>query len=147
MNQAMNHMEEKVQLSPLERDGDKLLETINGGSMAAVLSGAEIMYIMKTGRGYECFIHPIGDEDGRHKTISADEPGRAIIKNLANLGDQLFKIEYKPNMHYMGVMVAAENGILAYLNMMHEMPGEDVDFMDWQGEGRESEGAGTESAD
>jgi hypothetical protein len=31
--------------------------------------------------------------------------------------------------------------------MMHEMPGEDVDFMDWQGEGRESEGAGTESAD
>jgi hypothetical protein len=34
----------------------------------------------------------------------------------------------------MGVMVAAENGILSYLNMTGQMPGEDVDFMDWHGE-------------
>ena len=32
----------------------------------------------------------------------------------------------------MGVMVAAERGIISYLDMTGQLPAEDVDFMQWK---------------
>lgn len=119
----------KVRLSPLSKDGEKLLTALDKGNMAAILSGMEIMYVFIDKRGFECFIHPIGSEEGRHKSIPNDEPGRAVIKNLASLADQLFEVSMDEGMHYMGIMVAAEQGIVDFLDMTGNLPAEDFDFM------------------
>jgi hypothetical protein len=55
-----------------------------------------------------------------------------MIKNLTAVADQLFEITPKPDMHPMGVMVAAEKGIIAYLDVTGQLPAEDYDFMEWQ---------------
>ena len=78
---------------------------------------------------YRCFIHPLGAEEGRQKAFPMDEEHRAVIKNLANLADQLFEIQFGPDMHPMGVMVAAEQGIIEFLDLIGQLPAEDHDFM------------------
>ena len=41
----------------------------------------------------------------------------------------------------LGVMVAAERGIISYLDMTGQLPAEDMDFMSWQdGEPPERQG-------
>lgn len=120
--------EEKVELGLLPKDPDRLMEVLEQGGMAAVLSGSEVMYVFDDGH-YQCFIHPLDADEGRRKTFEKDEPGRAVIRNLANLCDQLFQITYDKSMHYMGVMVAAERGIINYLDVTGQLPADDVDFM------------------
>ena len=39
-----NHAND-IQLSPMEKDGEKFLEILNKGEMGAVVSGMEIMYV------------------------------------------------------------------------------------------------------
>ena len=39
-------------------------------------------------------------------------------------------------------MVAAEKGIIAYLDATGQLPAEDVDFMDWQGDAQTDENKG-----
>ena len=55
-----------------------------------------------------------------------------MFKNLTSVADQLFEIVPKPEMHPMGVMVAAERGIISYLDATGQLPAEDQDFMSWQ---------------
>ncbi|MBR6654615.1 MAG: hypothetical protein IKL27_07795 [Oscillospiraceae bacterium] len=43
--------------------------------------------------------------------------------------DQLFEIEFGPEMDFMGVMVAAEQGIINFLDSIGQLPIEDHDFM------------------
>jgi hypothetical protein len=134
MGDRVRSNDDKVRLEPLKKDADSLIDAVEGGDMVAILSKAEIMYTYFKYGQYFCYIHPIGEDEGRCKAFPKSDETKAIIKNLAHLSDQLFRIVYKKNMDPMGVMVAAENGILSYLNMTGQMPGEDVDFMDWHGE-------------
>ena len=123
-----------VRIGPLEKNGDKLLRALEAGSMVAVLSKNEVMYTYLD-QGYQCWIHPLDAPEGRRKTLPRDEKHRAVIKNLAELSDQLFEIEFAPGMHPMGVMVAAERGIIRFLDMIGRLPAEDHDFMAPGGEG------------
>ena len=122
--------EEKVEIGPLGKDGEKMMKSIEAGNMIAVLSGTEIMYTFIFRNQYQCFIHPIGAEEGRHKAWETNERNRAMLKNLDSAADQLFEIEFAPDMDFMGVMVAAEKGIYNFLCTIGETPGEDVDFME-----------------
>ena len=110
-----NH-DNDVELRPLEKDGGKLLEALEGGKIVAVQSGMEIM----------------DAEDGRQKAFPVNERNRAMFKNLASLADGLFEITPKDHMNPMGAMVAAERGIIAYLDATGQLPAEDQDFMNWQ---------------
>ncbi len=121
-----------VQLKPLEMDGEKLLETLRAGKMVGVLSKMEMMYVFLYHGGYHCFIHPLDGEEGRRKSFPENERNTAMFKNLTAAADQLFAITPKEGMDPMGVMVAAERGIIAYLDMTGQLPAEDVDFMSWQ---------------
>ena len=42
------------------------------------------------------------------------------------------EITHKDHMNPMGAMVAAERGIIAYLDATGQLPAEDQDFMNWQ---------------
>ncbi len=126
-----------VRLSPLEKDGEKLIETLEKGHMVAILSQMEIMYVLLQG-DYRCYIHPIGAEEGRAKRLPRTDERRAVIKNLANLADLLFEVEFQQGMDVMGVMQAAENGIVAFLDVTGQLPAEDFDFMQWKETPKES---------
>ena len=121
--------EDRVSLAPLAKDGEKLMACLEAGHMAGILSKSEVLYAFIHQGMYRCFIHPLGAEEGRQKAFPMDEAHRAVIKNLADLADQLFEIRYGPDMHPMGVMVAAEQGIIEFLDMIGQLPVEDHDFM------------------
>lgn len=120
--------ENDVMIGPLAKDGDKLLDSLKKGNMVAILSQAEIMYTLFD-RDYLCYIHPIGAEEGRAKRLPDNAQCRAVVKNLANLADQLFEVQFDRSMDIMGVMQAAENGIVAFLDSIGRLPADDVDFM------------------
>lgn len=126
-----NHAND-VGLRPLAKDGDKLMTALNSAKMVGVLSKHEIMYVFIFRGEYQCFIHALDAEEGRHKAWKIDERNTAMLKNLPAMADELFEITPKSDMDPMGVMVAAEKGIIAYLDATGRLPAEDVDFMDWQ---------------
>ena len=128
-----------VELAPMKKDGDKLMEALESGKMVAVLSGLEIMYVFILRSQYQCFIHKMDAEEGRRKAWVMSERNTAMLKNLAPVCDALFEIGMKPDMNLMGVMVAAEKGIIAYLDMTGQLPAEDMDFMSWQEQMEQSE--------
>lgn len=129
--QRENH-DNDVRLRLMEKDGERLLRALANGKMVGVLSGMEIMYIFVFRDAYQCFIHKMDAEEGRRRSFPMDERNTAMVKNLAAAADQMFEITPKPDMHPMGVMVAAEKGIISYLDHTGQLPAEDVDFMDWQ---------------
>ncbi|MCD8144488.1 MAG: hypothetical protein LUD79_03980 [Oscillospiraceae bacterium] len=121
-----------IRLRLLKKDKDKLMLALNSAKMVGILSKMEIMYVFLFRDQYQCFIHPLDAEEGRHKAWPVNEATTAMIKNLTELADQLFEITPKANMDPMGVMVAAERGIIAYLDTTGQLPAEDMDFMSWQ---------------
>ena len=122
--------EEKIEIGPLGKDGEKMMKSVEAGNMVAVLSGTEIMYCFEYRGKYQCFIHPIGEEEGRYRSWDVNAKNRAMLKNLDSTADQLFEIKYDKKLNYMGVMVTAERGIYNFLCTIGQKPGEDVDFMD-----------------
>ncbi len=135
-----NHAND-VRLRLMDMDGDRLIRALSNAKMVAILSGSEIMYVFVFRDEYQCFIHKLDAEEGRRKGFPLNERNTAMIRNLTSTADRVFEITPKPNMHYMGVMEAAERGIIAYLDMTGQLPADDVDFMDWQGAGEHSEEA------
>jgi hypothetical protein len=126
-----NHAQD-VGLRPLAKDGDKLMTALNSAKMVAVLSKLEIMYVFIFRNEYQCFIHKMDAEEGRHKSWKIDERNTAMLKNLPSVADAIFEITPKSDMDPMGVMVAAEKGIISYLDATGQLPAEDFDFMEWQ---------------
>lgn len=136
-----NH-DQDIRLRLMDKDGDKILLALNCDKMVGVLSEMEIMYMFIARNAYQCFIHPLDAEEGRYKAWPIEEKTTAMLKNLALQADQLFEITPKKNMDPMGVMVAAERGIIAYLDATGQLPAEDTDFMSWKDAPKESESEG-----
>lgn len=124
--------EKKIQLSFFNKKDDKITEVLEKGKMVAVLSGMEIMYVIIFRNEYRCFIHKFDAEEGRQKAFSRNSRNTAMLNNLDSAADQLFVVEYEEGMDIMGVMVAAEKGIISYLDHTGQLPAEDMDFMSWQ---------------
>jgi hypothetical protein len=129
--QRQNH-DQDVRLRLMAKDGDKIMLALNCNKMVGVLSEHEVMYMFIARDAYRCFIHPLDAEEGRYKAWPVNEKNTAMLKNLAKEADQLFEITPKQNMDPMGVMVAAEKGIIAYLDATGQLPAEDTDFMSWK---------------
>ncbi len=123
--------ENDVMIGALEKDGEKMMKVIEGGGMVAVVSGMEVMYTFVYQNQYQCFIHKFDAPDGRRKGWEMNERNRAMLKNLDSAADQLFEITFQPGMNLMGVMVAAERGIINFMDYLGILPAEDMDFMEW----------------
>ncbi|MGM9614872.1 MAG: hypothetical protein ACI3W7_05025 [Oscillospiraceae bacterium] len=126
-----NHAND-VRLRLMDMDGDKLMTALRNAKMVGVLSGSEVMYVFVFRNQYMCFIHKLDAEEGRYKAWPVNERNTAMMKNLTSAADRLFEITPKPDMDPMGVMVAAERGIISYLDATGQLPADDVDFMGWQ---------------
>ena len=124
--------DDKIELGFLDKEKTKIMDSVDDGKMVAVLSGMEIMYIFLYYGEYQCFIHKFDAEDGRRKSFKMTEKNRAVLNNLDSAADGLFEIGFKKGMDLMGVMVAAERGIISYLDMTGQLPAEDADFMQWK---------------
>ena len=133
-----NDHKNDVRLRLMEKDGDKLIRALGNAKMVAVLSGMEILYVFVFRDQYQCFIHKMDAEEGRRRAFPLDERHTAMLKNLTAAADQLFEITPKSDMDPLGVMVAAEKGIISYLDMTGQLPAEDMDFMDWTSPGSET---------
>ncbi len=121
--------EDRVEIGPLEKNGDKIIASIEGGNMIAILSGSEVMYVFIYRDEYQCFIHPLDAQEGRHRSFKRDDRNRAMLKNLDSTANQIFEIKFGPRMDFMGVMVAAERGIINFLDSIGQLPVDDFDFM------------------
>lgn len=121
-----------VRLRLMDMDGDRLLRALDNAKMVGILSGHEVMYVFVFRGQYQCFIHPLDAEEGRHKAFPVDERNTAMMKNLTSAADMLFEITPRADMDPVGVMVAAERGIISYLDATGQLPAEDVDFMQWR---------------
>lgn len=137
--QERRKREQKIQLSPLKKEEAKITKSVKEGDMVAVLSGMEMMYIFYYMGSYHCFIHPFDSEEGRRKAWEDNERNTAMLDNLSAAADQLFLVKFDPTMNLMGVMVAAEKGIISFLDMTGQLPAEDMDFMSWQNPSGDSE--------
>jgi len=115
-----------------------MMQSVEAGNMAAILSGNEVMYTFIYRNQFQCFIHPFDSEDGRRKSWDINARNRAMLKNLDSTADQIFEIKFKKNMDIMGVMVAAEKAIIRFLDVTGQLPAEDTDFMSWQGTGEQN---------
>ena len=124
--------EDKIELSFLDKEKDKITVSLREGNMVAVLSGMEIMYVVQLRNMYRCIIHKFDAEEGRHKSFEINARNTAMLNNLNSAADQVFQIRFNKDMDLMGVMVTAERGIISYLDMTGQLPAEDVDFMGWQ---------------
>ena len=98
----------------------------------AIMSVPMLLYVFLFNNAYQCFIHKMDAEEGRRKSWPINERNTAMMKNLPAAADHMFEIVPKPEMHPMGVMVAAEKGIISYLDITGQLPAEDMDFMSWQ---------------
>ena len=132
-----NNHQNDVRLRLMDMDGDRLIRALNNAKMVGVLSGNEVMYVFVFRNQYLCFIHKLDAAEGRHKAFPVDERNTAMMKNLTSAADKLFEITPKPDMDPMGVMVAAERGIISYLDATGQLPADDVDFMEWTEEPKE----------
>ena len=63
---------DRVELAPLEKDGAKLLECVDGGGMGAMLSGDELMYVFLYRGQYQCFIHKLDAPSGTAITLAEE---------------------------------------------------------------------------
>ena len=124
--------ENEVMIGALEKDGEGMMKMIEEGGMAAIVSGLEVMYVFIARGQYQCFIHKFDAPDGRFKGWDMNERNRAMLKNLDSAADQILEVKFKPGMDYVGVMMAAERGIINFLDFIGALPAEDQDFMGWQ---------------
>ena len=125
--------QEKIEIAPMtEKDGEKMMKSVEAGNMAAIVSGMEVMYTFIYRRQFQCFIHPFDSEEGRRKSFDVNSRNRAMLKNLDSAADHIFEIKFKKDMDLMGVMVAAEKAIISFLDVTGQLPAEDSDFMSWQ---------------
>ena len=140
-DQSPDHKND-VMIGALEKDGEKMMQVIENGGMVAIVSGMEIMYTFVYNNQYQCFIHKFDAPDGRRKGWEINERNRAMLKNLDSAADQLFEITFQPDMNLMGVMVAAERGIINFMDYLGILPAEDMDFMEWMNPAEADENEG-----
>ena len=131
MAQRTRTNDDKIQLSFLDTKKTKIIESVDDGNMVCVMSGLEVMYVFLYYGEYHCFIHKFDDEEGRHKSFKITAKNRAMLNNLDSAADHIFEVKFKKGMDHMGIMVAAEKGIISYLDMTGKLPAEDVDFMEY----------------
>ena len=122
-------MEDGIGLEILQKDGDKLVEALKLGRMAAARSGNDFLYITDSDGKYRLYIHTPGAPGGGRREFPKDEKHTAIIRNIAQVSDSLFSVEYNKEFDVRGVMASAEEGILSMFPGNCRDADEDIEFI------------------
>lgn len=112
---------QNVNLSPLPKDGERVLQELSSGHMVVARSGNDFIYIVDDSCEFQLFSHSPASQTAGRKRLPKDEKHSAIVRNVAGLADSLFLVEFDKGWNIYGVMAGAEEGILAMF------PGDDRD--------------------
>ncbi|MDR3332629.1 MAG: hypothetical protein LBT08_08365 [Synergistaceae bacterium] len=111
-----------IAIDKLPMEGDRILDELGRGNMVIARAKNDFLYLLESQDEFQLFSHTPGMPEGGRKQFPKDEKHTAIIRNLTNLVDALFLVEYRAEYHNIfGVMASAEDGILAMF------PGDDRD--------------------
>ena len=120
---------DNINLDLLPKDGERALEELAGGNMVVMRSKNEFMYILDFDDQFHMFSHTPGAPGGGQRQFPKDEKYTATVRNLANISDAVYLVEFDKGLNLYGVMYTAEEAILEMF------PGEDrdsdgvIDFM------------------
>ena len=112
---------ENINLDMLPKDGERILKELAAGNMIVARSKNEFLYIIVFDEQFHMFMHTPGAPGGGQRQFPRDEKYMATVRNLAEISDAVFLVEFDKNLNLYGVMSAAEEGILEMF------PGEDRD--------------------
>ena len=112
-------MDDNISLDVLPKEADELMKALDNKNMAVARSKSDFLYILESDGEFLLFSHTAGTPGGGRKKFPKDEKYTAMIRNLANLADALFQVEFDKSLDLFGVMASAEEGILTMF------PGED----------------------
>jgi hypothetical protein len=121
-------MRDIINLAVLPKDGDKITKELAEGKMVVSRSKNDFLYILDYGDEYHLFAHSPTSPCGGQKRLLKDEKHTAIIRNVANLADSLFMVEFNKAFNIYGVMYSAEKGILSMFPGNDGDAGEDIEF-------------------
>ena len=110
---------ENINLDLLPKDGERVLEELAAGNMVVARSKNDFLYIIDFDMQFHMFRHTPGAPGGGQKRFPKDEQHIATVRNLADISDAVYLVEYEKNLDLFSVMYTAEEGILALF------PGED----------------------
>ena len=120
---------ENINLDLLPKDGERVLKELETGNMVAMRSKNEFMYILDFDGQFHMFSHTPGAPGGGQRQFPKDEKYTATVRNLAEISDAVYLVEFDKNLNLYGVMYTAEEAILEMF------PGDDrdadgmIDFM------------------
>ena len=132
---------ENINLDLLPKDGERVLKELETGNMVAMRSKNEFMYVLDFDGQFHMFSHTPGAPGGGQRQFPKDEKYTATVRNLAEISDSVFLVEFDKGLNLYGVMYTAEEAILEMF------PGDDrdadgmIDFMQDKDEA-EDEGRG-----
>ena len=110
---------ENINLDMLPKEGERALKELAAGNMVVARSKNDFLYIVVIDDQFHMFSHTAGAPGGGQRQFPRDEKYTATVRNLAEIADAVFLVEFEKNLNLYGVMYTAEEGILEMF------PGED----------------------
>jgi hypothetical protein len=114
-------VENTINLDLLPKEGNQIIKELLEGNLVVARSKNDFLYIFDFNDEYHLFSHSPGSPQGGQKHFPKDEKHTAIVRNLANIADSLYKAIFDKELNIYGVMCSAEEGILSMF------PGDDRD--------------------
>ena len=112
---------ENINLDMLPKDGERMLKELAEGNMVVTRSNNEFLYVIVFDDQFHMFTHTPGAPGGGQRQFPRNEKYTATVRNLAEISDAVYLVEFDKNLNLYGVMATAEEGILEMF------PGEDRD--------------------
>ena len=110
---------ENINLDILPKDGERALKELAAGNMVVARSKNEFLYVVVFDNQFHMFMHTPGAPGGGQRQFPRDEKYTATVRNLAEIADAVYLVEFDKNLDLYSVMSTAEEGILEMF------PGED----------------------
>jgi hypothetical protein len=118
-----------VNLEPLPKEGNRLLTELEHGHMVIARSKNDFLYVLDFDGMFHMFSHTPGAPGGGQKQFPKDEKYTAVIRQLADLSDAVYKAEFDRELNLYGVMASAEEGILSLFPGMDRDMDSDIEFV------------------
>lgn len=122
-------MEENISLSLMPTDSDTLMDTLAVGDMVAARSKSDFLYILESDDEFCLFSHSLHSHGGGRKNFKKDERSQAMVRNLANLAETLYQVEYGDDFDLISVMASAEQAIISMFPGDGQGEDEQIEFI------------------
>ncbi len=121
-------MNEEIHISVLGKDPEAALKELSPCTMVAGRSHDDFLYIFNAADEYMVFSHTLGFSEGGRKSFGKDDKGTAIVKNLLDVAESVFAVEFGRDFNIYGVMCSAEEAIINMFPSADVDLNEDIDF-------------------